>query len=100
MKLHGCIHPDVAAGLSWRPAPLQAGSLLWFHSHTPHRSAANTSGSSRRALYLTYNAASAGDLREAYYAAKRARFAEWGEHTGGGAQRVSLIGHFQGKAPP
>jgi hypothetical protein len=72
---------------------------LWFHSHTPHRSAANTSPRSRRALYLTYNAASLGDLRATYYAEKRAVFTARGEHNTGGAARVSLIGHFQGIAP-
>ncbi|MDP8932108.1 MAG: phytanoyl-CoA dioxygenase family protein [Actinomycetota bacterium] len=95
----GCVRDDVAVGLSWRPQPVTAGSLLWFHSHTPHRSAANASDRSRRALYLTYNAASLGDLRQAYYADKRTAFASLGERTGAGAQRVSLIGHFQGVPP-
>lgn len=61
----GCVRPDVADHLTWLAQPISAGSLLWFHSHTPHRSAANTSDQSRRALYLTYNAAALGDLREA-----------------------------------
>lgn len=95
----GCVRSDVATGLSWASQPVTAGSLLWFHSHTPHRSAGNSSARSRRALYLTYNALSEGDLREAYYADKRAAFAELGAHSIGGAQRVSLIGHFQGVAP-
>ncbi|WP_064743093.1 phytanoyl-CoA dioxygenase family protein [Pseudonocardia spinosispora] len=96
----GCVHPDVAEDLTWDPVPVTAGSLLWFHSHTPHRSAANSSDRSRRALYLTYNALSVGDLREAYYTDKRAAFAALGGSGVAGAQRVSLIGHFQGIAPP
>jgi ectoine hydroxylase-related dioxygenase (phytanoyl-CoA dioxygenase family) len=95
----GCVRADIAAGMAWRAQPVTAGSLLWFHSHTPHRSAGNSSDQSRRALYLTYNPLSLGDLREAYYADKRAAFAALGEQSVGGAQRVSLIGHFQGIPP-
>ena len=56
----GCIEPAVAASLDWRPVAVPAGSTLWFHSRTPHRSAANRSSRPRRALYPTYNAASEG----------------------------------------
>ncbi|ORW47988.1 phytanoyl-CoA dioxygenase family protein [Mycobacterium paraense] len=93
----GCIRPDIAETLAWRAHPVRAGSLVWFHSHTPHRSGANTSTTSRRALYLTYNAASSGDLHEAYYRHKRVALA--GASGRGGVQRVSLIGHFRGIAP-
>lgn len=95
----GCIRLEIAERLTWLAQPTPAGSLLWFHSHTPHRSAANSSARSRRALYLTYNAAALGDLREAYYADKRAAFGTPGRHSTAGAQRISLIGHFQGAAP-
>lgn len=94
----GCVRLDVADSLDWRAVPVDAGSLLWFHSHTPHRSAGNSSDRSRRALYLTYNAASLGDLRADYYADKGAALAARGTQNGG-AQRVSLIGHFQGVVP-
>ncbi|MBV8994291.1 MAG: phytanoyl-CoA dioxygenase family protein, partial [Pseudonocardiales bacterium] len=93
----GCIHADVAERLSWVAMPVTAGSLLWFHSHTPHRSGRNRSPHPRRALYLTYNAAALGDLREAYYAHKRAAFAKMDAAK---AARISLIGHFQGTTPP
>jgi hypothetical protein len=93
----GCIRADVAEGLSWVAMPVAAGSLLWFHSHTPHRSGPNCSPHPRRALYLTYNAASLGDLRDAYYADKRATFAKAGAANAG---RISLIGHFRGTVPP
>jgi Phytanoyl-CoA dioxygenase (PhyH) len=90
----GCIAEDVVAEMSWMPVALAAGQTLWFHSLTPHRSGPNTSDVDRRALYPTYNAASAGDLREEYYRTKLAQIADQG-----GSDRVvvSLIGDFQGK---
>lgn len=92
----GCIHPDIAQTLTWRPCPVRAGSLAWFHSHTPHRSGPNMSTASRRALYLTYNVASLGDLHEDYYRDKRAALSS---AAAGKTQRISLIGHFRGIAP-
>lgn len=92
----GCIRPDIAGSLEWRPVPLRAGDLLWFHSRAPHRSAANRSPRRRRGLFCTYNAAADGDLRDAYYAEKLDRFARGVE---GETTRVSLIGDFQGRAP-
>ena len=91
----GCVHPDVVATLTWRAVEVPAGSTLWFHSRTPHRSGPNLSPHPRRALYPTYNARSEGDLREDYYREKLAAFARRsaeGGHTG-----VSLIGDFQGR---
>lgn len=89
----GCIEPAVANRLEWEPLPVRAGSLLWFHCYVPHRSGGNTSATTRRAIYLTYNAASDGDLREDYYATK---ISELAEHP----DRLSLIGHFVGSATP
>jgi hypothetical protein len=45
----------------------QPGDVLIFHSLTPHRSGKNLADYSRRSLYLTYNAAHSGNLREEYY---------------------------------
>jgi hypothetical protein len=90
----GCIDPEIAAGLDWRPIPLPAGQTLWFHSRTPHRSGANHSDRPRRAIYPTYNAAGEGDLRDAYYEAKRRAFAA---APSGDRARVSLIGDFEGR---
>lgn len=39
----------------------QPGDVIIFHSLAPHRSGCNLSTRSRRQLYMTYNAASAGD---------------------------------------
>jgi hypothetical protein len=89
----GCIEPDVADALPWEPLAVQAGSLLFFHCYVPHRSAANTSATTRRAIYLTYNGASHGDLRESYYAK---RIHDLAEHP----DKLSLIGHFAGRAQP
>lgn len=92
----GCIRADVVAGMDWAAVPVRSGDTLWFHSRTPHRSGPNRSPSPRRALYPTYNARSAGDLREDYY---RARARELAEGANGDADRVpvSLIGDFQGR---
>jgi len=90
----GCIEASVAATLAWEPVPLPAGQTLWFHSRTPRRSSPNRSDRPRRALYPTYNAAREGDLRAAYYEAKRAAFAA---APPGDRARVSLIGDFEGR---
>ncbi len=93
----GCVRPEVAAGLTWEAVPIAAGSTLWFHSRTPHRSGPNRSDRPRRAVYPTYNALSEGDLRAAYYAEKRARFAAGRGSTAEGHAQVSLIGDFEGR---
>jgi hypothetical protein len=90
----GCIEPAVAASLAWEPVVVPAGSTLWFHSRTPHRSGPNRSTRPRRAIYPTYNAAREGDRRAEYYAAKRDAFASAGPP--GDRARVSLIGDFEG----
>lgn len=91
----GCIDPHVVAELSWRPVPMAAGDLLWFHSLAPHRSGPNRSEQTRRGLFCTYNAASLGNLRQAYYADKLAYFARNGNEP----HRVSTINDFQGRQP-
>ncbi|BAN04362.1 putative oxygenase [Ilumatobacter coccineus YM16-304] len=91
----GCLPPSAERALTWQPVEMRAGDVLWFHSRTPHRSGPNTSTSSRRALFLTYNAAADGDLRSAYYADKIDRLRH---HVGDDRARVSTIGHFLGRA--
>ena len=51
----------------------QPGDVLVFHALTPHQSGKNTASYSRRSLYLTYNAARAGDLAAQYYEAYKER---------------------------
>ncbi len=95
MDHDGCIRPDVVAELEWIPVDAPAGSTLWFHSRTPHRSGPNRSDRDRRALYPTYNALREGDLRAAYYAQKRAEFGA--ARADGSRVQVSLINDFQGR---
>jgi len=45
----------------------QPGDIVFFDSYVPHGSPANTSESQRRNIYLTFNKASDGDLRQQYY---------------------------------
>ena len=68
------IDPSVARALSWSPITTNPGDLLFFDSYLPHRSAPNRTGAPRRALYLTYNKAAEGNVRDAYYREKRAVF--------------------------
>lgn len=96
----GRISADVAAGLVWEPAEVQPGDLLWFDSYTPHRSDTNRSDRPRRALYLTYNAASDGEFRDRYYADKRAEFAAAGDTFGEARVRLSITDDFLGRPVP
>lgn len=91
----GCVRADVVDSMTWEPVPLPAGVTLWFHSRTPHRSGPNRSDRPRRALYPTYNAASEGDLREAYYETKLAAFNS--PSSSSERARVSLIDDFEGR---
>lgn len=53
---------------------LEPGDIAVFDGMTPHRSSANTSGTWRRQLYLSYNAVSdGGEQRDAHYR----EFHEW-----------------------
>jgi hypothetical protein len=64
---------------------LQPGDVGIFGCFTPHRSAPNTSGGTRRLLYLSYNADSdGGDQRAAHYTEfigwLGKKYAEYGRH--------------------
>ncbi len=93
----GCLPASAEGALNWQPMEMRAGDVLWFHSRTPHRSRSNRSQQARRALFLTYNAVSEGDLRSAYYADKLSRLDGHGDE---GRTRVSTIGHFLGRSVP
>ncbi len=45
----------------------KAGDILIFSALTPHQSGKNLADYPRRSLYLTYNAARSGELRDVYY---------------------------------
>jgi len=85
----GCLAASIADELAWEAFPVARGGAVFFDSFAPHRSGPNRSDRPRRALYVTYNTASEGDLRSRYYEHKRRHLAEG---------RVSLIGHFQGRS--
>jgi hypothetical protein len=70
----GTLRPDVVARLDFVPVLARPGDVIVFDSYVPHRSGPNRSGGPRRSYYVTYNRASAGDRRAAYYARKRERF--------------------------
>jgi hypothetical protein len=92
----GCIAEAIVSTFDWQPVELRAGETLFFHALTPHRSGPNTSDADRRALYPTYNGASEGDLRDAYYAAKRSAF-DAADDDATDRVRLSLIGDFEGR---
>jgi hypothetical protein len=96
----GCVAAEIARDLAWVKVPTAAGSLLWFHGLVPHRSGPNHTNRSRRALYLTYNALSEGELRSRYYAEKESALAVESPSASAGPARISLIGHFQGRVVP
>jgi 2-aminoethylphosphonate dioxygenase len=54
--------------------PTRLGDAVFFDSYVPHASGPNLTADQRRVLYVTYNRASDGDHRVAYYADKRASF--------------------------
>jgi 2-aminoethylphosphonate dioxygenase len=62
------------ANIDLVPVPTRPGDIVFFDSYVPHASGPNLTGGQRRVLYVTYNRASDGDQRAAYYAAKRASF--------------------------
>ena len=62
---------DELSGVEYVACPTASGDAIFFDSFIPHRSYPNSTEEPRRVLYVTYNAASAGDHRVRYYADKR-----------------------------
>lgn len=60
--------------MKWKRIDTKPGDIIFFDSYTPHRSGNNLSKSSRRIIYLTYNALKDGDLRKEYFINKRKSF--------------------------
>jgi len=58
-------------GLEFVVCPLAPGDAVFFDCFAPHRSMPNLTDRPRRNIYLTYNRAREGDLRERYFADKR-----------------------------
>ena len=63
----GCLATKEEETRSWKPLLTKKGDIVFFDSYVPHRSGANRSASSRRALYITYNPRSQGDHRDQYF---------------------------------
>lgn len=94
----GRIDPAWVAAQVWEPVEVEPGDIVLFDSLTPHYSETNNSGGSRRAMYLTYNASSDGDHRDAYYADKRALLDTVGD--GSDRVRISVNDDFLGRPVP
>ena len=88
------LRDDVVAGLDWAPVELEPGDLLLFDSYVPHYSETNQTDTARRAWYLTYNAASAGDFRATYYEDK---LREFDQVEGSDRVRLSITDDFLGR---
>ena len=95
MNNRGCIVDEWVQSHDWHPVEMEPGDVLFFHSHTPHRSGSNNSLRDRRAIYPTFNAAREGNLRGAYYEEKLRIFRDTA-HTADSV-RISLINDFEGR---
>lgn len=93
----GRVADDVVQRLAWEPVEAEPGDLLFFDSYAPHRSGTNTTERDRRGLYLTYNAASDGDVRDRYYADKLAEFDREGGTFADQRVRISIVDDFLGR---
>ena len=70
----GTLRPEAMASLQVQPVLAEPGDVIVFDAWVPHWSGPNRSTSARRSYYVTFNPASAGDQRAAYYARKRECF--------------------------
>jgi len=70
----GTLRADVMTGLDVVPVLAEPGDVIVFDAWVPHRSGSNRTARPRRSYYVTFNPASAGDRRAAYYARKRECF--------------------------
>lgn len=61
-------------GISLRALPTQPGDVVFFDSYFPHASKDNLTGERRRMLFITYNLAEYGDVRDRYHRDKRASY--------------------------
>jgi predicted HD phosphohydrolase len=76
-----------ADNLKWINCPTEFGDIVLFNSYIPHKSNPNLTNFPRKSLYITYNDAKEGDLREKYYQNKK-------KHMQDG--QISLIDHYNG----
>lgn len=92
---NGVISPEIEQIIEFESMEMQPGDIVLFNTMLPHRSASNLSPTdSRRAAFLTFNAASEGDFHEAYYEHKAKKMRE------GAGFAFSLIDDFAGTVLP
>jgi hypothetical protein len=70
----GAIPDELVRRMNFRALTVEPGDVVIFDADIPHRSGPNCSASPRRAFYLTYTTARAGDHRAAYFRDKRESF--------------------------
>jgi hypothetical protein len=70
----GTVRQDVVDGFATQALLAEPGDVIVFDAWVPHWSGKNDSAGARRSYYMTFNPASAGDHRAAYYARKRECF--------------------------
>ena len=92
----GRIDPEWVDTHSWSPVEVYPGDVVFFDSYAPHRSETNIGEQRRRAMYVTYNAASRGDFRAEYYADKLEVFDADGAVGESGKARISVNDDFLG----
>ena len=73
--------------LSWVNCPTNFGDVVLFNSYIPHKSGPNKSNNPRKSLYITYNHANEGNLRDDYYQNKLKNIED---------NKISLIDHYDG----
>jgi ectoine hydroxylase-related dioxygenase (phytanoyl-CoA dioxygenase family) len=61
-------------GFTLRAVPTKPGDVIFFDSYFPHASEDNLTADRRRMLFMTYNSADYGDVRDRYHQDKRANF--------------------------
>jgi phosphonate degradation associated HDIG domain protein len=71
---NGDVVEEITTRLDWLAVETAPADLVLFDSFVPHRSGPNGTARSRRAMFLTFNAAREGDWYARYYADKRANF--------------------------
>jgi len=70
----GPVRAEAMAELALEPLLAEPGDAIVFDAWVPHQSGPNRTTGPRRSYYLSFNPASAGDRRAAYYARKRECF--------------------------
>ena len=73
---NGDVREDVSDRLTWIDVETNPSDLVVFDSFVPHKSAANRTDASRRAMFLTFAAAREGNWYQRYYEEKRSNYGD------------------------